>query len=61
MHAFITLHRYYHGSPPPRLRPQIFVSRIFYYGIFASTMSCDYNSPHMGNIYIRRTRPHQAP
>jgi hypothetical protein len=58
MHAFITLHRYYHGSPPPRLHPQIFVSRLFYYGSSTSTTLHAYNSPQMGKIYIRWTRSH---
>jgi hypothetical protein len=61
MNAFITLHGYYHGSPPPGLRPQIFGSWHFYYDSFASTVSCAYNSPQMGKIYMRRTRSHQAP
>jgi hypothetical protein len=37
MHTFITLHSYYRGSPPPGLRPQRFVSWLFYYG--SSTFS----------------------
>jgi hypothetical protein len=61
MHAFITLHRYYYGSPPPGLRPQIFGSWLFYYGSFASTALHTYNSPQMGKIYMRQTRSHQAP
>jgi hypothetical protein len=32
MHAFITLHRRYRGSPPPGLHPQRFGSWLFYYG-----------------------------
>jgi hypothetical protein len=61
MHAFIILHKYYHGSPPPGLRRQRFGSRLFYYGSSASTMPRIYNSPQMGKIYMRQTRPHQAP
>jgi hypothetical protein len=61
MHAFITLHKYYRGSPPPGLRPQRFGSWLFYYGSFASTTPRTYNSPQMGKISTRRTRSHQAP
>jgi hypothetical protein len=32
MHAFITLHRYYCGSPPPGRRPERFGSWLSYYG-----------------------------
>jgi hypothetical protein len=32
MHAFITLHWCYRGSPPPGLRPQRFGSWLSYYG-----------------------------
>ena len=53
MHAFITLHRYYRGLLSPRLRPQRYVSWIFYYGSSTSTTPRAYNSPQMGKIYMR--------
>jgi hypothetical protein len=61
MHAFIKLHRYYHGSPPPGIHLQIFGSYLFYYGSSASTTLCAYNSSQMGKIYMRQTRLHQDP
>jgi hypothetical protein len=53
MHAFITLQNYYHGSPPLRLRPQIFGSCLSYYGSSAIPAPHAYNSPQMGKISVR--------
>jgi hypothetical protein len=61
MHAFVTLHRYYYGSPPTGLRPQRFGSWLSYYGSYATLAPCAYNSPRMGMISMRRTRLHQDP
>jgi hypothetical protein len=57
MHAFITLHRYYRGSPPPRLHPQIFGSWLFYYGSSAFSAPHAYNSPQMGKIELDLLSP----
>jgi hypothetical protein len=61
MHAFITLHRYYRGSPPPWLCPQRFGSWLSYYGISIILAPRTYNSSQMGRISVRQTRSHQAP
>jgi hypothetical protein len=53
MHAFITLHKYYRGSPPPGLRPQIFVSWLSYYGSSTILVPRAYKSPQMGKISMR--------
>jgi hypothetical protein len=45
MHKFDILHEYYCGSPPHGLRPQRFVSWLFYYGISSFLEPHAYNSP----------------
>jgi hypothetical protein len=49
IHAFITLHIYYHGSPPPGICPQRFGSWLFYYGSSTFPVLRAYNSPQNGS------------